>query len=88
MFLAGAGLNDVDARGRPITDDSFVLLFNAGAEAVHFTLPATLALGPGELLVDTRGTTVAAGTRFDPAVPYELGARSLALACFAQAVPA
>ncbi|MDH5538247.1 MAG: glycogen debranching protein GlgX [Rhizobacter sp.] len=82
VFLSGDGLNEVDGRGRPVHDDSFVLLFNAGADAVTFALPATLRLGPGELLVDTSTASLQTGTGFDPAAPYSLQGRALALARF------
>jgi isoamylase len=39
MFLNGAAIPDPDARGNPVLDDSFVLLFNAHFEPVPFTLP-------------------------------------------------
>ncbi|MDH5539980.1 MAG: hypothetical protein OEY03_11310, partial [Rhizobacter sp.] len=69
-------------RGRPLRDDHFVLLFNAAAESVTFSLPARLGLGPGELLIDTTDAVPHAGTGFDPAAPYALQARALALARF------
>ncbi len=53
VFLSGDGLSEVDGRGRPVRDDNFVLLFNAAAEGVVFTLPPALVGGHGELLIDT-----------------------------------
>jgi glycogen operon protein len=53
VFFAGDGLTDVDARGRPLRDDSFVLLFNPSRETVSFHVPAALQRGPTEVLVDT-----------------------------------
>ena len=80
VFLSGEGLNETDARGRAVRDDSFVLLFNAAAETVTFTLPPALRLGPGELLVDTtRAHDPLPGVAFDPAQPYALPGRGLAL---------
>ncbi len=40
VFLNGDGIPTPDARGETIIDDSFLLLFNAGGEAVDFVLPA------------------------------------------------
>jgi len=40
VFLNGDGIPTPDARGETILDDSFLLLFNAGGEAVEFGLPA------------------------------------------------
>ena len=39
VFLDGDGMQALSEQGEPLRDDSFVLLFNAGAEAVVFTLP-------------------------------------------------
>ncbi|WP_154606006.1 glycogen debranching protein GlgX [Arthrobacter sp. AQ5-05] len=39
VFLNGAGLPECDAQGRAVVDDCFLLLFNAGDNAVDFTLP-------------------------------------------------
>lgn len=83
VFLSGDGLGEVDARGRPVLDDTFVLLFNAAAEDVTFHLPPRLPLSIGELLVDTsRPGDELPGTTFDPAVPHVLCGRSLALIRF------
>jgi glycogen operon protein len=40
VFLNGSEIPTQTAQGAPVIDDSFLLLFNAGAEAVVFTLPA------------------------------------------------
>jgi glycogen operon protein len=84
VFLSGDGLMEVDAQARPLLDDSFLLLFNADAEAVPFTLPAGLAAGEGELLVDTRSAEPPAGVRIEPGRPYLLPGRALALFRFAR----
>jgi isoamylase len=39
IFLNGEAITDRDRRGQRITDDSFLLLFNAHAEPVDWTLP-------------------------------------------------
>jgi glycogen operon protein len=39
VYLNGQGIPDLDARGHRVTDDSFVLCFNAHHEPVEFTLP-------------------------------------------------
>jgi glycogen operon protein len=85
VFLSGDGLNETDARGRAVRDDSFVLLFNAAAETVTFVLPPSLHLAAGELLVDTtRAEDPLTEAPFDPARPFELPGRGLALIRFAQ----
>jgi glycogen operon protein len=39
-FLNGKAIQTPDARGRSITDDSFLLLFNAHVESVNWMIPA------------------------------------------------
>ena len=88
IFLAGDGLNEQDDRGRPVRDDSFVLMLNAGEQAVAFTLPAALALPAGTLLVDTANAEApVAPLPFDPTVPWTLPGRALALVRFATRAP-
>jgi isoamylase len=40
VFLNGAEIPGLSATGAPVIDDTFLILFNASAEAVVFTLPA------------------------------------------------
>jgi glycogen operon protein len=40
VYLSGQGIEDTDARGRPLSDASFLMLFNAYHEMVPFKLPA------------------------------------------------
>jgi len=80
VFLAGDGLNDVDARGRGLRDDSFVMFFNASGESVQFTLPAALARGPADLLFDTAQADGAWQERpFDAGAAFSLSGHALAL---------
>ncbi|WP_371499262.1 glycogen debranching protein GlgX [Kitasatospora sp. NBC_00374] len=39
MLLSGSTMSERDEHGRPLRDDSFLLLLNAGPQAVSFTLP-------------------------------------------------
>jgi glycogen operon protein len=39
VYLNGQGIPDLDPRGQRVTDDSFVLCFNAHFEPIDFTLP-------------------------------------------------
>ena len=80
VFLAGDGLNDVDARGRGLRDDSFVMFFNASGESVQFTLPAVLTRGPADLLFDTAEADGAWQDRpFDTGAAFTLSGHALAL---------
>ena len=40
VYLNGQGIPDLDDRGQRVTDDSFVLFFNAHHEPIEFVLPA------------------------------------------------
>jgi isoamylase len=40
VYLNGQGIAGLDVRGQRVTDDSFVLCFNAHYEPIEFTLPA------------------------------------------------
>ncbi|MBG0828271.1 glycogen debranching protein GlgX [Planomonospora sp. ID67723] len=39
VFLNGEAITEPDRRGRPITDDSFLLLINAHHDVINFTIP-------------------------------------------------
>ncbi len=43
MYLAGAAIERRDRRGRAVTDNNFMLLFNAHHEAIPFVLPQFLS---------------------------------------------
>jgi len=80
LRLAGDAIDEVDARGRRIVDDTFMVLLNAHHEPVPFILPAHRRGVRWEVLVDTR----TADTRFrHPSLrggeAYDLGGRTLAL---------
>ena len=65
MFLNGDAIAEPDRRGRPIVDDSYVLVLNASPMALEWVLPEDLGAG-WELILDTgRGGFV------DPAVPIQ-----------------
>jgi isoamylase len=60
VYLNGHGIPDLDSRGRRVSDDSFVMCFNAHHEPIEFILPPTefasswtpvvdTAAGPGEV---------------------------------------
>ena len=53
VFLNGNGIREVDARGERISDDSFLLLFNAHHESLSFTLPDVSYGEAWTVVVDT-----------------------------------
>ncbi|GAA1550288.1 glycogen debranching protein GlgX [Actinomadura kijaniata] len=62
MFLNGDAITEPDPRGRPVRDDSFLLLINAGDAAIEFALPSPEYGERWEFALDT-------------ADPYTLGRR-------------
>ncbi|MBW3662866.1 MAG: glycogen debranching protein GlgX [Actinobacteria bacterium] len=53
VFLSGESMARPDRRGQRITDDSFLILFNAHPEAVTFTIPDGTWAKSWELMLDT-----------------------------------
>ncbi|MDO5701452.1 MAG: glycogen debranching protein GlgX [Bowdeniella nasicola] len=66
VFLNGHAIPEPDQRGQRIEDDSFLVLFNAAAERIEFTMPDVTYGAAWEVVVDTnspetRGTLVSPG---------------------------
>jgi glycogen operon protein len=53
VFLNGGAITEPDPRGDPVTDLRFLLMFNAGAEPITFTLPEARLGSEWEVVVDT-----------------------------------
>jgi glycogen operon protein len=66
LYLNGATIRDVDQLGRPVIDDSFLILLNCHVEAVDFTLPRIDGVASWRIVVDTNAGTV------EPEVELEL----------------
>ena len=77
-LLAGDAIDEVDRRGVPITDNTFLILMNAGEPAVPFRLPAPVPGTSWDLVTDTsqEATTV---TVFEGGHLYPLSGHSLAV---------
>ncbi len=56
MYLNGHGIPGLDARGGQITDDHFLLYFNASADDVPLTLPPEEYAEAWDVEIDTAGT--------------------------------
>jgi glycogen operon protein len=85
VFLNGEAISEPDPRGERIGDARFLLLFNAQAEPVRFTLPEA-AFGPEwEIVIDTAGPRIPAIQGELPALPakteVELAGRSMIVLC-------
>ena len=64
MRLDGDALNmdELDAQGRRVLDDTLLVLFNAGREPVDFSLPAPAGGGSWRLAFDAADETLAGQT--------------------------
>jgi isoamylase len=60
VYLNGLGIPDLDVRGQRVTDDSFVLCFNAHYESIEFSLPPK-EFGPAWVPVIYTADTTTAG---------------------------
>jgi isoamylase len=58
VFLNGDGIREPDARGEPVSDDSFFLLFNGFYEPMDFTLPSFDAAERWKVVIDTNAPLI------------------------------
>jgi glycogen operon protein len=79
LYLNGKTLNDLNALGEMIVDDTFLLLLNPGHEPISFTLPMPRPGCTWEAMVDTRHPINGTATPLDKTQPYDLGPRCSAL---------
>jgi glycogen operon protein len=76
VFYNGDGIQEQDSRGRRITDDSFLLTFNAHDDNVDFRLPAEEYSPFWDVLVDT-GDQAATEAPLKAGSVLQLAAKSL-----------
>ena len=80
VFLSGAEMDERDARGRQISDENFLLLFNSHHEPIQFQLPIADQECEWQSLLDTHiDDGLKADGNFRSGDGYPLEARSLAL---------
>ncbi len=80
MRLAGDAMNEMDARGEPIVDDTFLVLLNAHHESLPFAMPAHRKSLRWEVVFDTAiAVPKRRVVRVRGGEEYPLHARSLAL---------
>jgi len=80
LQLAGDAIEEVDDEGRPVRDDTFLILLNAHDLALSFILPNHQARIEWELVLDTRDwEPVPAGRLFKGGEPYPLEGQTLAV---------
>jgi isoamylase len=56
VFLNGAGIRERDQRGEPISDDNFLLYFNAHDDVIEFVLPGEDHAPRWATMIDTAGS--------------------------------
>ncbi|MFT4137021.1 glycogen debranching protein GlgX [Microbacterium sp.] len=78
VFLNGNGIRERDRRGRRISDRHFIVLFNAGDDAVVFTIPAAEYSPRWEVLIDTSAAHTG-GAPLDGGDALAVAAKSLVL---------
>jgi isoamylase len=80
VYLAGAAIERSDKRGRPVTDNNFMLLFNAHHEEIPFVLPQFLSDKAWWTVLDTSAEKYPfEQRRHEAGTQYPLQGRSLAL---------
>jgi glycogen operon protein len=77
VFLNGQGITDRDMRGHQITDDSFLLCFNAHYEALEFTLPPKEFGAEWRPVIDTEAGIADSRERIAAAGTVSVGARAV-----------
>jgi glycogen operon protein len=75
MYLNGDGISGKDARGQTITDDHFLLYFNADGDA-EVTLPTDEYAAAWDVVIDTGGSADDLRT-YEAGATFPLGTRSL-----------
>ncbi|MFJ4968333.1 glycogen debranching protein GlgX [Streptomyces sp. NPDC088755] len=81
LYLSGRDIPGRDARGEPVTDDSFLAVLHAGAEPVAFELPGAPWATGYELVLDTsrEDQADAPGTVLEGGAEMTVPARSVLL---------
>jgi isoamylase len=79
LYLAGAAIERRDLRGKPVTDNNFLLLSNAHHEPIPFALTGPLAQKTWWTVLDTAAQAPFVQRRLEAGGRYPLQGRSLAL---------
>ncbi|MFI5506037.1 glycogen debranching protein GlgX [Mycobacterium sp. NPDC051804] len=77
VYLNGHGIPDLDPRGQRVTDDSFVLFFNAHYEALEFVLPEERFGSAWEPVIDTAAAADDEAQTHDAEAKVSVDARSV-----------
>jgi len=79
VFLNGDGIPDRNARGERVTDDSFIMIFNAHDGSIDFLLPSPEYGARWEVVLDTATPQQAEPGLAEAKSPITVEARSLAV---------
>ncbi|HEY4107953.1 glycogen debranching protein GlgX [Puia sp.] len=79
VFLYGNGLRTVDSENKPITDDSFYLIFNAHFGPIDFKLPGEEYGRKWKKVLDTSGLAAERKQNYLPGDTVKAGERSFIL---------
>lgn len=79
MHLDTKAMNERDEQGKPVADDTFLILLNPSPQDTDFVLPSTPGTAPWEVLLDTTQPNEQQFPTFAPGGTYPLHNRSLAL---------
>jgi isoamylase len=79
LILSGDAVDELDARGNRIIDDTFLFLLNAHHQRVAFMLPGPSAKAQWQVVLDTREGMARRTRRVTKGANYNLEGRSLAL---------
>ena len=78
LLLTGTGLDEVDEHGKPVTDDTFLVLLNSHHEPAPCTLPLLPRNSSWRTLIDTSKSGETTGS-YQGGSAYELDPRSVIL---------
>ena len=76
MYLNGHGIPGTDRTGNPLTDEHFVLYFNAGGEGAEVTLPPQEYAAAWDVVIDTAGAA-ADGATHDAGTTLSIEGRAM-----------
>jgi isoamylase len=79
VFLNGDGIADRNQRGERVTDDSFIMIFNAHDGSIDFTLPQAEYGSKWEVVLDTATPQLAEPALAAAQSTLTVEARSLAV---------
>jgi isoamylase len=82
MYLSGTEIRQVGARGEPVVDDSYLIVFHAGLDATTFKLPGAPWANGYEVVLDSTteySTARGEGTAIDAGADFKLPALSFVL---------